>query len=265
MRDFSIKKVVVPLGQDFSYGDKYSIYILGHIYNEIMFIQKLLVMARPRAESQSSAEQADNVFVSMFFLRLLAGKLFEAGEILKRKEVYNFILTKCWPAVAEEELPRCKEEFSSTLRRINRSKWLNSARNGHAMHYPDMDQCRKAIERLESGNAGYEFFVGDNVGETLFRSSDIMAGASFIFEADDDNWQGGFREILDELSDVAGLLLGVLHDAILAFSVELKDGASGAKAKYSEKVKVKDVKKFEFPESKDIKLPYFLHISNDDR
>lgn len=122
------------------------------------------------------------------------------------------------------------------------------------MHYPTLAQATRAMEAMEAGKAGFEFFVGGKHGETLYWSSDVLAGTAFAFEADEENYGNGLNKIFDELLELSRTLLNITAESLNSFAVHLRHGGE---TKYAKKVRVLDVKEFEIPNLSDFEMPYF--------
>lgn len=252
---FKIKRIKVPFGalERLSAPERYSLFILGHIFNEIMALNRMVLLCQPKDTTlRSNAVQAGFGFNGMFYLRLLAGKLYESTLVLRAKEVSAFLTTHCFPHL--------KFDGVATLKKFNQKtskcKWLNAARNGHSMHYPTFEQTHPTLQRLQEGGAGFEFFVGDRHGETLFWSSDVLASAAFASEANSLDHGEGLKQISDDLYEISQLLLKLTAESINAFVVHHWRGDK----KYSNAVKVRDVSKFEIPDFSRFELPYFIFV-----
>ncbi|MDR3382328.1 hypothetical protein [Cupriavidus basilensis] len=256
----ALKSVAIPYDslKKISQKNKYSLYLLGHIFNEIMALGKLSVMSQMKVGDGSDiteVERAGYVFNSMFFLRLLAGKIYEAQLSLRSKDVHDFLRDFCYPNMEASDCGLLK----TFNKEASGCRWLNAARNGHAMHYPTFAQCEKVIGQLDAGRQPFEFFMGERVGNTLYRSSDVMAGASFLMEADGESWRGGLEVALADLQRLSELLAEFITESIHGFA----EGRKKGKVRYSEKLKIKDVKKFSTPNINDFELPYFMSLGDD--
>lgn len=255
MSEFRVKRVTIPFASimRLTEEERYALFLLGHIFNEIMALNKFAMMSNFKSQrKRSMAEKAGGVFNAMFFSRMLAGKLYEASEAIRRKEVSKFLREHCFPLL--------KSDGAAALREFNRavsqSKWLNEARNGHAMHYPTLVQSTAALTALKNGKAGFDFFVGEKHGEALYWTSDAMAATAFAFEANSGDYRSGLNEIVDHLYGVSDLLLGLVGDSINSFALNLHE----SKAMYAERVKVKDVARFDMHDVTDYEMPYFVVV-----
>ncbi|HEY0820821.1 MAG TPA: hypothetical protein VGD46_18680 [Rhizobacter sp.] len=252
---FKIKRIKVPYGalERLSAQERYALFILGHIFNEIMALNRMVLLCQPKDTSlRSSAVKAGFSFNGMFYLRLLAGKLYESSLILRSKEVSAFLKAHCFPHLKFDGIATLKEFNKKT----SQCKWLNAARNGHAMHYPTFEQTHPTLQRLQEGGAGFEFFVGDRHGETLFWSSDVLASAAFASEANSVDHGEALKQIFDDLNEISRLLLDLTAESINAFVVHHWRGDK----KYSDAVKVRDVSTFEIPDFSRFELPYFVFV-----
>lgn len=254
---FKIKRIKVPYAAlcQLTAEERYALFMLGHVFNEIMALNKMVVMAQfKKKKNRPNAIKAGGCFNGLFFLRLLAGKLYEASLVLRNKDITTFLKGHCFPHL--------KFDGVATLKAFNQKttkcKWLSAARNGHSMHYPSLEHASLALEGLNKGKAGFEFFVGDRHGETLYWSSDVMAGVGFAFEVDRDNYGTGIDQIFTDLNEISRLLFDLTAESINAFVLH----HWRSKKKYADAVKVRDVSAFEMPDVSDFELPYFIAIEN---
>ncbi|CAJ97174.1 Hypothetical protein H16_B2392 [Cupriavidus necator H16] len=254
---FQIKRIVVPYEslKEMGAENQYALYLLGHIYNEIMCLNRWSVLARRDVSGGVDAEQAGAVFNIMFVTRILAGKLYEAKLIISQKIVKQFLEGYCYPHMPESDIAGLK----ALNRAMSQCKWINPARNGHAMHYPEFENCKEAINALNFGKQGFEIFAGGSFGATMYRTSDVMAGAAFIFEANRD-WGVGLNTIVEDVLSLSHQVTEFTNSAIGAFVNSIKSGSRS----YSERVKIKDVPKFPIPDMTDFVLPYFMVVRDKD-
>jgi hypothetical protein len=255
---FPLKRVVVPHGivSRLTPEEKYSLYLLGHIFNETMALMRLAKISECHPyESATDAQKAGAVFNTTFFCRLLAGKLYEAQQSLNSKVLRDFLTAQCFPHIEDEEGQALLKAFNKSA---SGCKWLNEARNGHAMHYPTFKQCEGALGFLGENKTSFEFVHGPVDGQTLYQSSDILAGLAFFLEVDSSNWLNGATTMMQDLGEVAGNLCDFLQRVIGAFVEEA--GESGRN--YKEKVKIKNIRSFSIPNFTGFHLPYFFKYPN---
>lgn len=253
----ALKRVVLPRKrlERLDIEEQYSLHLLGHIFNETMALARLVqVTQTDRLQHTTDAQAAGAAFNTMFFCRLLAGKVYEGRNKVNTRAVQAFLKKCCFPFIEGQSGPT---ELKALNRAASTCRWLEMARNGHAMHYPSLEQCRPALELLASQNAGFEYIIGPVNSQSLYHSSDAMAGLALFLEVDPNDWRSGVATMAQELSDVATRLTDFIQTAVVAYIEEARIAAP--KDSYTTKVKIRDVAGFEAPLYDDYFFPYFFY------
>lgn len=167
----------------------YSLTLLSHIHNEISTLMRMLEHSFPKSE-QTEIERAGTFHMVQLFARLICGKIYEANEKIYQKHVQEFIKKWCIPYETQQSIESLSAEFKKSFKQ---SKWLNRARNRHAMHYPRIDEWGQALDF--AGKYNFEIIVGSKKEELLFRTADIAAFAAFSLEIDDTDIINGIEKM----------------------------------------------------------------------
>ncbi|CAE6693774.1 hypothetical protein R69619_00376 [Paraburkholderia nemoris] len=254
--NFALRRFVIPRAAigHLSTSDVYSLHLLGHIFNETMALTRLIHAAQVKREDATDTEKAASVFHATFFARLLAGKIYEAQQRLNSAELKRFLSEHCFPHIPAGAGQSLLKSFNSAASNCN---WLNSARNGHAMHYPSLEQWEPALTVLADNNAGFEFVCGLRDGETLYHSSDAMAGLAFFFEVDRNNWLAGAKAMIDELSEIGDRLGEFIQTALRTFVIRAQESSTPL----SETVTIEQLPTFDRPNFERFEIPYFFTFS----
>jgi hypothetical protein len=182
---------------------------LGHIANEIKALQKLLVWSSDFS-SEHEAIVHGRISFSLMLLKILAGKLSEAHQVVK-KNFYH-------PQVSRSYEPKLSEKGKEALVQIKRyfggANIVNTVRNTHAFHYSpesidaalDHGEPEELVLYMEdSGNAN-----------NLFYFSEVLAGKSLFRTLGSNDDLGAFRGLIQETLSIAGLV----NDFAEAFMLE---------------------------------------------
>lgn len=126
--------------------DRYVFVLVGHIYNELMALQKMLLIAKPPLDAPDAVKDA-GVGLSMLMLKTLLGKTFEALETLKGTKVSDRLKTQYF------HNPKHLKHWEEALDRFARADWLQTLRNQHSFHYMSEGQWRETLvdDRLFDG------------------------------------------------------------------------------------------------------------------
>jgi hypothetical protein len=148
---------------------RYTYYLLGHVFNELMSLQKLIGFAIPKHEDETPARiRAENA--QLFFLfRLAASKLFEFERVLNKKEF----------RISLEELvfitsPELKGKLREFNKAMGNAAWLGRMRNGMGFHYPNFLEW-ESYTTPDSTWIDDVIYVGSETGNTFYDASATVA------------------------------------------------------------------------------------------
>jgi hypothetical protein len=127
----------IPLSKDIllrmESADRTFLLLAGHMLNELNSLHKVFgwcLHNRPTNRA-SSIEGLANGKQAMIYARILAGKLFEAREVLTGA----FFHTKLWQRVKPRLDPIAQEALKEINKYFNNSKTVRTVRNSFAFHY----------------------------------------------------------------------------------------------------------------------------------
>jgi hypothetical protein len=251
-KDFNLKKLSIPhvALENLSRAERYSVLMLGHIFNEVMTLQRLAVTLKPTPKA-TDTEKAGSLSQVALILRLLSGKIYEAQLRINSKEISEFLRVRCFPLMEAGVGAENLKKFNVTA---SQCKWLNPARNRHALHYPDMHDWKPALDLASEHEFPFELIAGDRDGEVLFHTADTIANLAFFLEADRLDWSAGFDAMLTDLHMLNKLLSGVSAEPLQAFVLQFSDAKP-----FNKRLKIKDVKRFDRVAFDQVCIPFFYH------
>lgn len=154
--------------------DRYTYLTLGHMFNELMALQRLLSFSLPRDEDVEPAVRDAKFGQAMLVLRVTAGKLYEAHKALDAREMSGSIRTRFLPLLSDGA-DRWKR-----LRDAKRSVgWLNDVRNDVAFHFPTFSETAPLL--AADGGAEIEVYGDSRSGNTFHKTSEGFA-LSILFK-----------------------------------------------------------------------------------
>lgn len=226
--------------------DKFSLLLLGQIFNEIMILQKLMFSSHPRGEEnpQFHAMAGQKQLMD----RLTAGKIYESHKAINSKAVKNFLTKSCFPILGDDVGKLLIKDFN---KKVSECKWLSTARNGHSMHFPTPTEWEAAINYLEKEKVGYSQFIGKTQAESYFLASAQTALVAFYIESGCDDSHQSAMQLHKELMDLCASLLNLVRNSILAYTESLINSRKKVTT-------VKNTKKFAKPIMRDFEIPYFF-------
>ena len=155
---------------------RFAYYLLGHIFNELMCLQKIVCFSMPKHDDSRPARLRPELGQAMFLFRLASGKIWEASEsIRKNKELAT--------TLREDVLPRMPSG-SARLKALNKAvsgaAWLSPLRNGMGFHYPTFERWSSHVVPDVSW-VDDVVYLGDKSGNAYYDSAETVAQA-WMFE-----------------------------------------------------------------------------------
>lgn len=184
--------------------DRYVLALIGHIFNDLMALQKLVLVMRP-PRSATDVEKDAGVGLTTLMLRMLAGLTWEAINALNRKEVAEGLQKNYFP---DTDL---KDRWRSAMRFAHGLKWLNEMRNENAFHYPQ-ERDWPELQDPKYDEGAYSI-VGTTYGNTFFHWANVLATLPMLHRVNPSDPFEGLGSILDEIGELLNRLTGVLAEA----------------------------------------------------
>lgn len=215
-RSVDIYELRIPLEavKKLSNEDRFSYYLLGHIFNELMSLQKLIGFALPTHEDTRPQRFRPEHAQAMFLFRLASAKIWEASKTIREnKQLALTLRNTVLPQMVEGEA-----KLKTLKVAINSAAWLSPMRNGLGFHFPTFALWEKQTVPDDSWVDDY-VFLGDQSGNTFYDAADVMAqhwmfsqyGASTVPEAVDpliSQMIGLLRTMNTFLEDVLTVFIG---------------------------------------------------------
>jgi hypothetical protein len=218
---------------------RYVFALAGHISNELMLLQKWIHISR-RAPGISGPQEDASVGVSMFLLRMLAAKTYEALNVLKKQSVSDLLKAEYFGRVDGLVV-----QWVAVIDRHDTLPWLGRVRNKGAFHY--MSSAQWAPHLSDSFCEGAYIYVGKRYGDAYFQWSEMGAALPAMIEVNADEPFEGLKQMLNDL----GALLGDITDC-LSRGLQAYIHGAGLFARLSEPIR------FDAPVCEPTALHYFF-------
>lgn len=226
---------------------RYAVLLLGHIFNEVMTLQKLAIVSTPHPGDPETPEKIGRVSRTLFITRMLSGKLHEAKERINKPEMNSFLRERCYPHMPSGMGETLKRTFNKMA---GDCKWLSDARNSHAMHYPSLNDFRPAMEQMKTKDSSYVFLRGRVAGNYLYQTSAEVAVQAYHMESDDE-WTEAVRKMTNTVNELSAALVEFIVENLNAYL-----GSLYAKHKDTQ-AKIESTEPFDAPPIRGFHLPYF--------
>jgi hypothetical protein len=191
--------------------ERYAYYMLGHVFNELNCLRKLLKFAIPTHDDTRPLRQQPEMGQAMFIFRLAAGKLFEA-KLALNEEVLSAVLRRSFLPLVPDADTRLKEFNRSTTK----AKWLEGLRNEHSFHYPPYEQW-SAIVKPADDWVDDDIFMGKQSGNVFYAGSDALAQHWMFGRVNSGNPREAVVPMIDALIDFLSQFNSLVEDILGAF------------------------------------------------
>lgn len=214
MPNVVVNQIVVPARETLklSAKEKYAYYLLGHVFNELMCLQKLASHCLPKHDATEAFIVQPEFGQAMFVFRLAAGKLWEAHLAINKAEVSE-VLRKDYLPLIEDGDQRLKQ-----LNKMCSSKsWLVNLRNGHSFHYPSF----KEWEPLLNSPADWQddvIFGAEEDGNQYFVGAESVAHLWMFGRRDEADPRAVVDLLVSDLIQLIGHFTRLLSELLSAFT-----------------------------------------------
>lgn len=199
--------------------ERYAYYLLGHFFNELMLLQKLLAFALPKHDDNRPLRQQPEMGQALFLFRIAAGKMWEAKLALNR-EVLSVVLRLSFLPL----IPNGADRLKLWQRRVADAAWLKNLRDGHSFHYPAFKDWRPLLEGTGDWHDD-EIFMSGESGNVFHAGADSMAQQWMFGQLNPENPRGAVVPMIDEMIKLLGQVNSLVEDLLGAFVTERLLGA----------------------------------------
>jgi len=211
---------------------------IGHLRNELMVLRKLL--ERSAKHPPDNPVLGDVHFSQSFIMaRLLAGKLWEGWELLKKA----YFSTKL-ALMIESNLPDdAKDSLRNLKKYFGNKNVINKVRNEFAFHY-DHQRVRTQLSLVEETD-NLKIYAAENE-DVLFQFSEVIVGSAMLEAVQPGDFVAATEKFFTEMMGISGQLV-VFCDGCLHYMIKTYIGYDQA-----EETEIPDP-----PKCDDLRLPCF--------
>lgn len=190
--------------------DQYALLLLGHIFHEISWLQRMLYIAQKNIDAESSIVKDGHALQLMFLTRLMLGKLIEFDTLLRdEKRIGDFLCTN----FVRESPAEGRAAVESVLAQFSSNGWIRKARNKHFSHYPVFNDVKVALNNVNE-HWDFRVYYGDRSAHTLYATADAFANLAWLNLADTGDPARGLNKGLEVLLSIAGETLALIELAL---------------------------------------------------
>jgi hypothetical protein len=195
LQPVKVSKLTVPADRvaALAADERYAYCMLGHMFNELMCLQKLLMFAIPKHGDRRPIRSQPEMGQALFFFRVAAGKLWEAKLALATKAFSTALNRSFLPLV-----PAADVRLKTLRRRLDKSDWLRHLRDRHSFHYPTFEQWQALLSPKDL-TVDDDVYGSTQSGNVYYAGSDNVAQHWMFGQMNSDDPRGAVDPMIDEL------------------------------------------------------------------
>ncbi|CAE6858747.1 hypothetical protein R75471_00052 [Paraburkholderia domus] len=199
---------------------RYVFALVGHVFNELLLLQKWVHVSR-RSPGNPGPQEDAAVSITMFLIRLLAAKVYEAlhEDALTKKSVADVLRADYFGKV-----DGLSDKWDAVLVQHERLEWLGWIRNKGGFHYMNAGQWIPYLGDTICSDA--YIYTGRRYGDTYFHWADMTAALPAMSHVNADDPFKGLEQMLQELGQLVGDITDCLALGLQAFLSESGIGNS---------------------------------------
>lgn len=217
-RSVEMYQLIVPLDaiKRLTVEQRFAYYLLGHTFNELMCLQKLVAFSLPKHDDRRPARLRPELGQAMFLFRVASAKIWEASKAIRENKELAAVLR-------EHILPRMTEgkvRLKALNTAINGAKWLSPLRNGMGFHFPTFDRWRTHVVPDESW-VDEVVFLGERSGNTYYDAPDTVAQAWMFEQFGAEDLRAAVDPMIEQMIHLLRVMNSFLEDALGTFISEV--------------------------------------------
>ncbi len=215
-RSVEIEEIRIPIAKiaALSEQERFTYYMLGHMFNELMCLQKLVAFSMPKHTDHRPARLRPELSQTMLLFRIACSKLWEAIIRLRQPEMTQTMANAILP-----KMPDGAQRWKNLEDAVNSASWLKRVRDGIGFHFPEYKNWTPFI----TPNANWVddvIFVGERTGNTFYDASDNLA-QTWMFEIKSaDSVEKNVTPMIDQMIELLRAMNGFLEDSLGVFIAE---------------------------------------------
>lgn len=217
-----MRELVVPVDdiRRLTDRERFTYYVMGHIFNELLCLQKLIAFALPKHDDTREAIRQPEMGQALFLFRLACSKIWEARTTINQSVEISATLRQRVLAKMKGGPERLREVNKA----IGAAPWLSKMRNGIGFHFPTFADWQGLIIPDDSW-APDSIYLGEMTGNTFYAGSDTIAHVWMFGLHGTPDLREAVEPMIEQMINLLRLVNSFLEDAmgVLVTDVVLTD------------------------------------------
>ena len=206
-----LQRIPIKAFTDLPEQERYALLLLGHIHDELSWLQRMAYAASRRTGHASDLEASADMMQATFLARLMLGKLWEFRVVLNNEAspLATFIAQNWRP----DDPGAGDQRVQEILAAYESQAWLRVARNKHFLHYPTFGDVE---ETIRDPNIVWDVQIahGAQSSNTFYPASDVLANYAWFRRVNEQEPMRGLGDALGVLTKVARLTMDTREQSI---------------------------------------------------
>lgn len=217
---------------------------LTHLLDELSILSKCVIFASNAIEVKQGVEKTAQRMQALFFIRILAGKIYEGWQMF-RASYFSSQLSQKYDKLLSNSASESIEELKRYFAKKN---LIHEIRNKYAFHY-DLKNVEDQLNRITQDET-LDMLISEHQGNSLFSFSDAIINFSILSFINSKDQQEAMDILVEEVilkvcKWFQRFGYGFVEIIIKKFEFDCIE------------IELKDVLPIE-----DVKLPYFVRKGN---
>jgi len=226
-RQVAMHELLVPVAdvKRLSDRERFTYYLLAHMFNELLCLQKLIAFALPKHDDVRQAVRQPEMGQALFLFRLACGKLWEVRATINQIEVSETLRKRVF-ATMQDGPSRLKEVNKA----IEDTPWLSKMRNRIGFHYPSFTDWQPLITPNDEWVPD-SIFLGEMTGNSFYAGADAIAQSWMFGLHGTADLKEAVEPMMDQMIGLLRLVNSFLEDIVstLVADVVLTNPAQATK------------------------------------
>ena len=168
---------------------------VSHFINEIMILEKCIIYSMNSMKKEDDFKKYIHMYQTVFFLKVLAGKLHEGWGMLE-KSYFGAQLSKKYDSQLRKE---AKDYLDEIKKYFSNENLIHTIRTKYAFHY-DRDQIKNYLDNI-SDEEDLNFIFSR--GNYFFGFSEHITNFSLLHAVDKKDYKQAIESIVQEVLRVS--------------------------------------------------------------
>jgi len=206
-----VEKLKIPLHdlKNISDPDRYSYYLLGHMFNELMCLQKLIYFTMPRHGDIRDIRRGPEMAQAVFLFRIALSKISEArkelGENKALKSTFKNLILPKWPEGVKRQA-----DLNAAL---DAATWLSKLRNKVGFHFPNFNQLEPYVQPTDEWTDDY-IYMSSESGNVFYDAANVVVLHWMFSLYGSEKVADAIEPMVIEMIHLIKLMTSYLEDAV---------------------------------------------------